>query len=185
MDAAVGGLSISKAALQSQLSKCARFQAFASNTAVPLSEANALLRVHLDGHPFPTDENGNIKEEYTDTELAGIRPFAMIFSDPRLGYTLQAVGAPTACVESGKLYIHFEKDIPEALWKTPDAVNRLWDNDMGVIMRQLMDLKTTDGMLQIDNNIQVNGPIFSREAQIVAQGNFCYALMTVTWGGGS
>jgi hypothetical protein len=177
MDAAVAGISISKAALQSQLSKCARFQTFIGG-----NEAAALARIKFDALPFPLDENGNVKEAYSKEELETARPFAMIFSDSRRGYSLNAVGSPTACVEAGTLQIHFEKDISDALRKDPESVNRQWDNDLGQIARQLMDLKATDGMLQIDGQITVQGPFFSMESEQPGQGNFCYALMTVTWG---
>lgn len=185
MDAAVAGISLSKAALQSQLSKCARFQAFASNTAVPLDEAGALARIATDAWPFPLDDRGNIKEAYSPDELRAIRPFAMIFSEPRRGYRLQGVGAMTASVEAGTLQIHFEKDIPASLLKTPGDVNRQWDNDLGQIARELMDLKglAAGGMLLIDT-IDVFGPFFSDESQAAGQGDFCYALMTVSWGQG-
>ncbi len=178
---AVAGISISKAALQSQLSKCARFQSFVGG-----NEAAALARIVLDAWPFPLDENGNIKEAYSLVELAAVRPFAMIFSDSRRGYRLQAVGAPTACVESGTLQIHFEKDIADADRKNPAAVNLQWDNDLGQIARELMNLKSdySIDVLNIDGDIQVNGPFFSTETEQVGQGNFCYALMTVTWGQG-
>ena len=179
MDAAVAGISISKAALQSQLSKCARFQTFIGG-----NEAAALLKIKLDGWPFPLDENGNIKEAYTAQELADIRPFAMIFSDSRRGYSLNAAGAPIACVEAGTLQIHFEKDVSSTLLKDPESVNRQWDNDLGQIARELMDLKQTDGMLQIDQSVTVQGPFFSTESEQPGQGNFAYALMTVTWGQG-
>ena len=177
MDAAVAGIAISKAALQSQLSKCARFQSFVGG-----NEAAALARIKLDADPFPTDEGGNVKESYTAAELTAVRPFALIFYDPRQGYRLQAAGAPNAAVESGTLQIHFEKEIPVALRKTLSEAHRQWDNDLGQIARELTDLKTTDGMLQIDQGITVNGPFFSDESQAPGQGNFAYALMTVTWG---
>lgn len=180
MDAAVAGISISKGALQSQLSKCARFQLFCGG----ISEAAALAKIKLDAWPFPLDENGVIKESYTKEELAAIRPFAMIFGDPRRGYSLKVAGAPTAAVEAGALQIHLEKAIDPALLADPESVNRQWDNDLGQIARELIDLKTTDGMLQVDQEILVQGPFFSTESEQPGQGNFCYGLLSVTWGQG-
>lgn len=183
MDSAVSGLSLSKAALQSQLSKSARFQAFASNTGTPLSEANALLRIKLDAWPFPLDTDGRLKESYTAAELADIRPFAMIFADRAKGYALSYAGAPTCSVESGMLRIHFEKDITAALRLDPESLHRQWDNDLAVIAAELIGLKTTDGMLQIDQSIVVQGPFLSTEQQSPGQGVFAYGLLTVSWGG--
>lgn len=180
MDAAVAGIAISKAALQSQLSKSARFQAFCGN----VNEAAALARIKLDGLDLPLDEHGNVKESHTAEELRALRPFAIIWQRERQGYALQAIGTPTACVESGTLQIRLEKAIDPALVKTTDALNRQWDNDLGQIARELMDLKTTAGMLQIDGQVVVDGPEFGVEALEVGQGYFGVAILTVSWGQG-
>ena len=180
MDAAVAGISKSKEALQKLLSKSARFQSFIGG-----NEAAALAKIKLDGLDLPTDENGNIKEAHSLVDLQALRPFAVIGLAPNRGYRVRAVGTPTASVESGSLQIYLEKDSPTEVLKTPDARNRLWDNDLGQIISEMMVLKGNDTageLLQIDNDVDVQGPFFSDEIAAPGQGNFGMAILTVTWG---
>lgn len=172
---AEGGITLAEENLKATLAGCARFREWALNA--PDATA-AGLRVYIDDLPDPPGD----ADSYSAEQLQGLRPFAIIRTDGRGGYSKAKV-ATLGYAEAGKLQIWFEENVTQSDASDVMLLERKFKNTLGVILDQLLNLAYQPGYLAIDL-ITFNGPYRCSENEGTGEGDHHFAVFDIQYGVG-
>lgn len=172
---AEGGITLAEENLKATLAGCARFQTWAKSAG---NAALAAQRIYIDDLP---DAPGD-QDSYTSEQICGLRPFAIIRTEPRAGYSQGRIGTE-AYVEAGKLHIILEENVEESMADDVALLERTFKNTLGVILREMLELAYQPGYLAIDL-ITFHGPGRCSENEATGEGDHHFAMFEVSWGVG-
>lgn len=172
---AEGGITLAEENLKATLAGSARFQTWALNA--PDATA-AAARIYIDDLPDPPGD----QDSYTSDQICGLRPFAIIRTEPRAGYSKARVGTE-AYVDAGKLHIVFEENVDPSMADDVALLERTFKNTLGVILDQMLELAYQAGYLAIDL-ITFHGPGRCSENEATGEGDHHYAMFEVSFGVG-
>lgn len=176
-----GPISLPLENLKALLANCAAFRSWVGAADV----AAARERIHLCGLPAPAAVGG----AYGLDELESLRPFAVIdefaFEDNRPGgdaWVSQRV-ALGAFVESGRLLVRFEDDVPAEDARDIAAAKLALMNRIGALVTEMRDLGGGDSEYLSIHRITRHHP-FERadESQAGTQGDYWQVSYRVDWG---
>lgn len=172
---AEGGITAAEENLKATLAASARFRTWAKNAA---TAAIAAQRIYIDDLPEPpSDQDG-----YTAEQISGLRPFAIIRTEPKGGYAKARVGT-AAYAEAGKLHIILEENVDPSMADNVALLERTFKNTLGTILDELLDLAYQGGYLAIDL-ITFHGPGRCSENEATGEGDHHFALFEVQYGVG-
>lgn len=178
--AAAGVISEPLQLLRVTLADCTEFRSWTSTA----NQTEALDRIHIAGLP-PISE-----DEYTETEMDSLRPFAIVENDVDSGNTFDFHGTTSPnrhYKHSGRCFATLEQSVPSALEDDPAELDRQFQNTLGNILKHssgsggLLDLAGTATYLAI-NTLTVHGPIRATHEEAVASGDSIAAIFEITWG---
>lgn len=164
------------------LANCTEFQAWTGTS----NAADALERIHLAGLP-PTTNDG--RDEFTETEIDNIRPFAIVESNQAAGNTFvhHGTSAPQRHYKrGGEILIYLEQAVSDDLLDDPAELDRQFQNTLGAMIFHetgsgLLDLSGTAGYLAI-NMLTVTETQRASNYERVASGDAISAIFEITWG---
>jgi hypothetical protein len=173
--AAAGSMSLAQENLRTILAACATFR-----TLVGAADAAAALpRIH---HEFLT---APAADTYTADEMAGLRPYAIVSTDPACGFerVSHALGSFSS---RGRLILILARSVPVAAQGQPAIgqaeADLLWRNTVGQIMDELATLSSgTAGYLSIEGIRVAMGPGRYTDQRDPAVGEEMGAVLLITW----
>lgn len=174
LDAAEGGITLAEENLARTLAACARFQTWCGVA----NETAALARIHFDALPVPENQRSVLSRD----QIEGLRPFALIGTNPQGGYSRGRVATETYA-EAGSLTIVLEENVPERLAHDDAAAARAFKNMLGVILGELLALAYEPTYLAIDQ-VTLQGPLRCHPDDVVGQGDHQFAGLAVSYGVG-
>lgn len=144
-----------------------------------LTEAAAKKRIFVGDIPPPVDGKGS----YQPADLIGLRPFCVLYTDPQAGYTARKVAADLQWrfVDSGRLVVMFEQEVPHTLKYDAAELRRQFMNSMGLIAQELLN-KAGQGEEFATRHLTVYGPYRGDEDDIEGQGDPIVAYFDLDWG---
>lgn len=155
--------------LKTTLASCAAFQTFTGTA----NSTNAALRIHHDYLPDPDDDT------YTEAELAGIRPCALIYTEPNNGWTYRRDAAGTNnWGASGRLIIVLMRDFPANT--EASAADVAMRGLAGDIIEDLRDKSETGGLAA--TGFSASGPFRTPQEDLAELGDRQAFEITVDWG---
>lgn len=173
---AEGGLTAAEDNLKATLAASARFQTWANSAG---NAELAAARIYIDDLPeAPGDQ-----DSYTAEQIAGLRPFAIIRTEPRAGYSKGRVGTK-AYVEAGKLHIVLEENVDPTMADDVAILERTFKNTLTVILDEMLALAYEPGYLAIDL-ITFHGPGRCSENEATGEGDHHFAMFEINWGIGN
>lgn len=162
-------LSLSAENMRKTLANSATFQ-----TLVGAASATAALdSIYRWALPKPTSG-----QQYTLSEIQGLRPYAII---SRRGYAAKPKGAG-AYGESGTFEVELVRDIPEFLWDDAAEILMTWENTVGGIIDDLKALAGTEGNLIIGDITTDDGPWRNHPGEWPTKGRIQGESIIVDWG---
>jgi hypothetical protein len=177
MTAASGPISIAQEVLRTTLAATPAFRTWTKAD----DEAAALKRIHH--FDLPTPQAG-VGGEYTLGELEALRPFALCGTADQQGfrYGLSAVGAGFEFSGSGRLDLLLVQSAPHGVLEPTAEADRLFKNTVGNILNGMCDLAGLGGYLAFTSIALERGPWWPDSTQIVAQGLWQAAALSLDWG---
>lgn len=172
--AAEGGITLAEENLARTLAACARFQTWCGVASAGL----ALARIYFDALPLPENDKSAMARD----QIVGLRPFALISTNPQNGYSRGRVGTQTYA-EAGSLMVVLEENVPLALAADDAAAARAFKNTLGVILGELLELAYDATYLAIDQ-LTLNGPVRCHPDDVVGEGDHQFAGLAVNFGVG-
>ncbi len=174
LEPAVGGIALAEENLRLHLANCPRFRSWANAGTVQ----QAINRIHIDALPSPADDKAN----YSKEEMLALRPFALLATIPKEGYSRVRVATETY-IEIGELGIALEQNVPDDLAQAHANVERIFKNHLGVIINELLGLAYQGGFLAIDA-ITLHGPFRADPEVVQGEGDFQFAALQIKYGVG-
>jgi hypothetical protein len=177
MVVATGALSIPMGALEALLSNSGNWQTWTSAA----NAAAALAFIHQEGVTYPASN-----DEYTAAELSGLRPFALIDTDPEDGFTGVRIGSGPrhAWQNAGSLILVLEDDIASSDKDLFEDAGRKFKNNVGGVIDDIQTLagESASGYLNV---IQIDLIELNRseeEDESVVTGMIFQAVFRLKWG---
>lgn len=139
----------------------------------------ALARIHHGALPPPQDpERG-----YTRVELQALRPCAILYTAERDGFTYEQVATSEGFDfgEQGNLVIELEREVPSEIALDLAEVDVDFLNQVGAVMRGLIDLFGRDTYLLGRSLSLAEGPYRSHPDDVPEVGDWQLAILNVTW----
>ncbi len=176
LDDAVGRLSKAEEFARVTLADAAAFRTWCGAS----TQAEALARVHPQALPGP-----NANREHTIEELQTARPFVILNHDPEPGgYSREMTaidGAGYNSIDSGRIMVEFQQDVPPKRKNDSQAVLRAATNSMGTMLDDVFALAGMGDYLDI-RRIQVAGPWRNAFNKQATQGDFLLWTWVLVWG---
>lgn len=169
--APAGCLSLNQELLRTSLAACSTFQDLVGAN----SATAALTKIYHEGLPPPEGD------EYTLAELRRYYPFAWVGQSADEGFVKDARGDGQFFVESGTLWLHIRREVPESLELDQAAADLEWKNIVGTIIDELCTLAGQGNYLCF-HRVTVAGLYRNTRDAYSAQGQ-CQAVdLEFTWG---
>jgi hypothetical protein len=172
LEDAEAGITLVEDNLRRTLADCARFRTWAKAS----NQAQALARIYIDDLPEPPDD----RDSYTSEEIIALRPFAIIQTAMRAGYSRGRLATGTYG-EAGQLSIVFEENVDKSLARNTALLERRFKNHLGVIQTQMLELAYSATYLAIDL-ITFHGPMRCMKDDIPGEGDHHWAFFDVQHG---
>ena len=118
-------------------------------------------------------------------DLQALRPFALVWTDPQLGFNKQfaAGGAARWHTASGVIGVYFEAEIDAADASDPAEAGVKFKNVIDAIQSEMDAINGQAGYLGYDEIRKVEGPTRSDEDDRPTQGDFLFLVWQVVWKG--
>lgn len=173
LPAATSPLSLPKSYLAAQFAACPMWQQLAARN-------GPLASVYFDSLPPPPDK----AQAYTAEQLAALRPLVVIYSDEDTGLVFDhqshgQVGFGYA--NSGTIKGYLEMAVAPEHADDPQHAIRLFENQIGQVITELLQLAGAAGYLAISNS-RFTGPLRNHEDLRSEEGDYLQLLFTFEWG---
>ena len=166
---ASGPITTTEALLKTTLSGLAAFRTWVGAT----DSVGAAEHIYLEA--LPPDELW--ADTRTVERLKSRRPFAQIWTAETDGFRVIRDASPTGRTASGTLIVRLECNVPAAVRHDYAEVDRLFKNDIGDILDDLME----DSSMAI-TSVSVSGPVRTSPADVPALGDAQMCELTIMWG---
>lgn len=172
---AAGSITLAEEDLRNTLAAAVAFREF---VAVEDEEA-ALARIYVDALPPPT----NNRDVYSADELAALRPYALVWTDPDDGFTRQqsAGGYAFHFRDTGRLHVEFVADVAEADLEDAATAQRKFKNALGEILDNLAELAGQPGYLTA-TGFKLMGPVEIHPDTETGEGPGHWGKLIIDWG---
>lgn len=126
-----------------------------------------------------------VGEAYSEDELATLRPFAILFTEPEEGFVATSIASSEAFdfAGSGRMIAVLEQDIPREIDRDKGEIDRRVKNAIGLIIDELCDRSGKAGFLAF-HRVSFTGParVDRDEKQSLGGGDAIGCELRFEWG---